>query len=202
MNNLGQCQSTSIASAAVITFPAPRRSMQLSSAFKFYAMLLQIPDVLTPEQLATARGLVDARRVDRRPRDRRPSVGEGEGQPADSRRASRGARSRRDDPSGAQSQSAVHLRGAAADRSFRRSSTATTRASRSATTSTTPSGRFPARRIASARICRQRLFLTDPTDYDGGELVSRRHLRRAQREAARRAHGAVSVDQPAPRAAR
>ena len=36
------------------------------------------------------------------------------------------------------------------------------------------------------------LFFAEPEEYDGGELVDRGHLRRAQREAAGRAHGALS----------
>ena len=36
------------------------------------------------------------------------------------------------------------------------------------------------------------LFLAEPDEYDGGELIGRRHLRRAQGEAAGGPHGAVS----------
>ena len=40
------------------------------------------------------------------------------------------------------------------------------------------------------------LFSRAPEDYDGGELHDRRHLRRAQRQAAGRRPGALSGDQP------
>ena len=54
-------------------------------------MLLAIPDVLPVEQVRQARALLDARRLDRRPRHRRPAVGAGQGQPA----AARGSSGRR-----------------------------------------------------------------------------------------------------------
>ena len=42
------------------------------------------------------------------------------------------------------------------------------------------------------------LFLTNPEEYDGGELADRGHLRPPQHQAAGRRHGGLSGDQPAP----
>ena len=133
------------------------------TAARGVSMLLTIPDVLTGDQVAEARehlaradwvdGRVTAGHQSSRVKD---NLQLPEDHPA--------ARALGEhDPRGAAAQSAVHLGGACRCGSFRRSSTSTRADSRSAATSTTPSGRSPARRFGFARTSRPRSFSASPT---------------------------------------
>ena len=164
-------------------------------------MLLQIPDVLTAEQVAHARAPARRGRLGGRPRHRRPPVGAGQGQPA----AARGPSGRRASSASmilarAAAQPAVHVGGAAAAR--------------------LPAAVQPLRRRAVVRQPRRQRHppgrrhgaphphrsVGDAVPRRAGRVRRRRaagrgHLRRARGQAAGRPHGALPVDQPAPRAA-
>ena len=118
------------------------------------------------------RGGCSSSRLGRRPRHRRPPVGADEGQPADSARTIRSARAaRRHDPRRAAAQPAVHF-GRAPLRVFPPlfncyAGRALVRQSRG---QRDPTGDRHGG-LASAPICRATLFLADPEEYDGGELL-------------------------------
>ena len=155
-------------------------------------MVLQIPDVLNAEQVAQARRLLDARRVGGRPRHRRPPVGADEGQPAAARGPSGRAAARRVDPRRAAAQPAVRLGGAAAAGV----SAALQPLPRRAVVRQPRGQRHPAGRGPPASTIRTdlsaTLFLTEPDEYDGGELMVEDTYGVHSRQAAGRAHGAVS----------
>ena len=134
-------------------------------------MLLQVPDVLTAEQVAHARHLLDAADWV----DGRVTAGLQSARVKDNQQLPEAhpvAQELGDvilDRAAAQP--AVRVGGAAAARLSAALQPLRGRACRSATTSTTPSGRSRARRCGFAPTCRRRCFSAQPDEYDGGELV-------------------------------
>ena len=135
-------------------------------------MLLHIPDVLTADEVASARQRLDAADLDRRPRHRRPPVRAGQGQPAAARRLTRSRGELGDEIlARAAAQSAVHLRRAAA---ARLSAAVQPLPGRPVVRQPRRQRDPPGRRHAAPhphRSVGDAVLQPSPDEYDGGELV-------------------------------
>ena len=164
-------------------------------------MLLHIPDVLTAEQVAHARQTARQRRLGRRPGHRRPSVGAREGQPA----AARGSSGRRASSAsmilGALQRNPLFISAALPLRVFPPLFNRYQGGQSFGTHVDNAIRQVPGTPHRIRTDLSATLFLSRPGRVRRRRAGRRGHLRRAQREAAGRPPGALSVDQPAPRAA-
>ena len=163
-------------------------------------MLLQIPDVLTAEQVRRrAPARPRRRRLDRRPRDRRPSVGARERQPATPRGLTGRATSWATLILAALQRNPLFIVGGAA--AARVSAAVQPLRGRAVVRQSRRQRHPPGDRHAASHPHRSvgHAVLHAARTSTTAASCGRRHLRRAQRQAAGGPPGAVSVDQPAPR---
>ena len=133
-------------------------------------MLLRVPAVLTAEQLARCRDRLGECELDRRTCHRRSSIRARQGKRAARGRLVRRARTRRDHRVGARAQRAAHIRGfAAQDLPAAVQSLPRRTGFGVHVDNAVRLVRAPAQRVRTDLSAT--LFLSEPDEYDGGELV-------------------------------